>query len=966
MEYDLARMGSAEFEDLAVALCNASLGIGGQTFGTGRDGGREWTHQGTLPLPELELEDVDWDETCGTLWNGYSVIQAKHKSRLEGGKEDVDWLLTTIQKEVNAWLSKDKDRQPKPRNLLFITNVRLSAVPKDGGIDRVSAAMKKHAKSLDLHGWAIWHSAHVSRLLDNHPGIRQTYLGLILTGDLMSEMLQVVQDDFREPLKALTSFVVKELLAQSTVRPTKAGGGPNKEHLYDIGIDLPAQEVNNVAASGEEPQPTDFAANMISFGNSRKDITKGRFCTVLVGGPGQGKSTVGQLICQAYRAAILEEQADSLPYEHRAVLKHTLDHLKDTGIPLPRLRRWPMYVRLSEYSERIIGQEDYSLLAYITDELNKRVPSQTVQKKHVHAWLKHFPWMLVLDGLDEVPDTATRTTLFSKISDFMVDAAEQNADISILATTRRQGYENDLRTLEPREFELIALNTTKALNYARQLVTSRHSTDPTFADDIHSRLTVATQDEMTAKLMGTPLQVSIMASLLEDRIRLPRTRHALFDEFYNTIFRRESNKLGMVGKRVLEHQFSIDALHNEAGILLHVQAEKTGQADAHLTTDQLRILAENHLCGTMTYEPADAARAAKEIIDLATDRLILLIEPSSNQWGFELRSFQEYMASKFLVAGDPLVVMERLKVLAKSTHWRNTWLFAAGQVFDKYPYLRPALLDLVADLDTASTSQYWAKTGSVLAGDLLQDNFAADTPGFRRQLILRLTSLIDTPVFQTSKLVPILHAASENDHIVYQKIRDTFDDAIRAGGARKFFVTGTMRYWLRHNKGGISAYVRSKVSLEPARKRSDVSPSLVEFSISRKGLEIGIPTRELNSISTLGKSFYETVRPFLNEKELTKAQRATLSKTLKTASVRFVLLDDEKISFATITLPDQKQALVPLFESDVLLQTVVDACLRLPDERAAAFDWFLSQVSQAIGQDFVDEELQKVAALPSL
>lgn len=51
MDYDLVRMGSTNFEQMAVALCGAEFGSGGDSFGRGPDGGREWTYAGSLPLP---------------------------------------------------------------------------------------------------------------------------------------------------------------------------------------------------------------------------------------------------------------------------------------------------------------------------------------------------------------------------------------------------------------------------------------------------------------------------------------------------------------------------------------------------------------------------------------------------------------------------------------------------------------------------------------------------------------------------------------------------------------------------------------------------------------------------------------------------------------------------------------------------------------------------------------------------
>lgn len=217
------RMGSSDFEDMAVALCTAEFGPGGQTFGTGSDGGREWTYTGPLPMPALPLDAEDASTGAdGSHWNGYTVVQAKHKERLEGGAADHNWLLGEIQKEVNKWMKEENPRTPKPQNFLVITNIRLSAVQTVGGVDVVSSKMGEHAKTMDLQGWGVWHSAHLSRLLDGNAAVRQTYLGLIVTGDILAALLDELIGFNPAAADALTGFVAKELRAYNNVRLTQA------------------------------------------------------------------------------------------------------------------------------------------------------------------------------------------------------------------------------------------------------------------------------------------------------------------------------------------------------------------------------------------------------------------------------------------------------------------------------------------------------------------------------------------------------------------------------------------------------------------------------------------------------------------------------------------------------------------------------------------------------------------------
>lgn len=846
----------------------------------------------------------------------------------------MDWLLTTIQKEVNDWLSEKKDRKPKPENFLVITNVRLSAVQDRGGIDRVSEAMKKHATAMKLKGWAVWPSSHVSRLLDNHTAIRQRHLGQLVVGDLLAALIEDLGVHNPDAVRTINNFVTKELVAHRHLRLTRAGGGPDRERLADIGIDLPA--IDRACPEDENGQELtlDVAKQIIQSGDSPKSIHTGQFSTVLIGGPGQGKSTVGQLICQAYRAAHLKGGSDLLAPEHKQVLNETLDHLASVGVPLPRMLRWPIYIQLSEYSERILGAEDFSIQTFIAEKITQRSP-ESLQKNQIHTWLRQWPWMVVLDGLDEVPDAHTRTTLLEKISEFVADAAQQKADVSILATTRPQGYQQDLSILEPRELELIELDHEQALSYGRKLLRSRNPGDDARALEIYERLELASKESTTASLMGTPLQVSIMASLLEDRVRLPRTRQALFAEFYETVFRRESNKLGSVGARVEQHKANIDSLHDAAGIRLHLESEKSGQADVHLTRSDLKSIASNHLIRIQTYDPAAAEKTGSQLVDLATDRLVLLVESSNDHWGFEVRSFQEFMASRYLTTGTDELVLLRLRALARSSHWRNTWLFAAAHVFETRTYIRDRLVDLLLESDSDSVASQIAQPGAMLCGDLIEDNFAIDAPGIRRRLLLHCVELLDSPLLRR-QLIPLLNAAADQDPVLRRKIQEKFNEALAVGGHRARRATNVMIFWNKNYKGGVATYIRTKINTRTSSVETSVHPFDREKNVGFRQVVAG-PLRDID----LSPDASAIVNAFLQDKAAVFLRSKTTRK----------LFSFQETPMA----PDVASSLV---HSDESCSALDEACQKLPIEDSLAADWFIKQIAQTIGQEIVGSKPQ--------
>jgi hypothetical protein len=71
----------------------------------------------------------------------------------------------------------------------------------------------------------------------------------------------------------------------------------------------------------------------------------------------------------------------------------------------------------------------------------------------------------------------------------------------------------------------------------------------------------------------------------------------------------------------------------------------------------------------------------ERIFNAATQRLVLIAPRGHHGFGFDVRPLQELSAARYLTNGEFDDVASRLRSIAASPHWRNTWIFAAGRVF---------------------------------------------------------------------------------------------------------------------------------------------------------------------------------------------------------------------------------------------------------------------------------------------
>jgi hypothetical protein len=83
----------------------------------------------------------------------------------------------------------------------------------------------------------------------------------------------------------------------------------------------------------------------------------------------------------------------------------------------------PVGARASpEYADALDQQASLSLLEYIARQTQDVSP---INLTMLRRWLREWPWLLVLDGLDEVADPKVRELTLTRISDFYIDAAAE-------------------------------------------------------------------------------------------------------------------------------------------------------------------------------------------------------------------------------------------------------------------------------------------------------------------------------------------------------------------------------------------------------------------------------------------------------------------------------------------------------------------------------------------------------------
>ncbi|WP_158709169.1 NACHT domain-containing NTPase [Streptomyces globisporus] len=837
MDYDLTRLGWREFEHLSQALAKCVLGPGVSVFGDGKDGGREAAFTGQVPYPNEQQS-----------WDGYGVVQAKFRQRSQGVSSGTEWLERQIEAEFKAWLHPDSKRGRLPEYLIFTTNVPLSPVPETGGIARVDRLISSYANKskVALKGWAVWHGDEICRFLDIHEGVRRAFAHFITPGDVLSRLLTTVSDADADTAELIRAHAGRELLSDQWVRLGQAGAQADdqKTRLGPVAVDLratfgerdtqPQMERAPVYQDGLRSYSTRVAAYILERGDtvlrpSRNTSTEARN-VVLIGGPGQGKSTLGQLICQVYRVALLDEEGEHLlTTEARAILHALRRDFAEIGLHPPQGRRWPIRIALNQYANAILGGEDVSLLRFLADRVGHR-SSVPVTGIHIKRWLRTWPCLLVLDGLDEVVSRQMREEVMSRISDFLLETRQIDADLLVIATTRPQGYKGEFHSGDYEALTLVPMPDSDALHYAERLATARHSDDPDMRDTVLERIRTAVSEDGTTRLMRSPLQVTIMSLLVERRARLPQNRYELFDAYYDTIYAREVDKPGATGQLLADNRLHIDWLHQHVGLLLQIRAAKSQELDAVIEDDELR----EHIRQRLREEIEDQDESevlAGNLLEAATDRLVLLVAPNAGFIGFEVRSLQEYMAAQALISGPEAEIVPRLESLAASYSWRNTWMLAAAGIFTNRPHLRSDLINALRSLDSRDAMTMLLVPGAQLALDLLDDDFSRHHPRFHNLLVDYAATLIGRPprIDILQRAAHSLVSAAQRHEQARIRVEHAIRDALSARDARLLTALGVLSYLARAAGPG-SAWARRLLAATIFNFRSEERSAAVVLS----------------------------------------------------------------------------------------------------------------------------------------
>lgn len=679
MDYPYERLSPQKFQKLCQALISDEYS-GTQCYPVNQpDGGRDVG----VPLGEEESAHI--------------IYQVKFTAKIENIEDPHGWFRSEIKDELEKARELEGDYAKK---YIVITNVKGTAPRESGSIDQVQDLLDD---ALDIPT-QVWWRDDIDRRLDNRWTLKWSYPELMTGPDLIRLLVERGFDENHSSREtALKAYLSDQYGRDKEVKFKQVD---LRSNVFELFIDVPV-DLSKIQDPDEQGDAVDFLYERISKteAKERRSAEPGRryYRTgargqrlvgaasflldkgaqeqysriVLHGAPGQGKSTVGQYICQIHRAKLLGRNgaSDKVPNHHWSAAT-----------------RLPFKVDLRDLGAWLAGENPFSgelertgkrrtLEGYLAAHIEVYSGGAEFSVSDLQRIISDARVLLMLDGLDEVADTDLRRRVVEEIQDGERRIRSTAQSTQCVVTSRPAAYTD--APLVPRDTyaycELAAVPRGLAIEYVKKWCLAR-DVDQDEASEIGTTLREKLNEMHIRELAKNPMQLAILLLLIYTRGRsLPDKRTALYDKYIDLFMAREAEKSEVVrnNREILIH------IHRLLGWNLHSEAE-TGENSGRIGQERLKTLIADFL----EREGFDAeARRVERLFSGVVERVVALVMRVEGTFEFEVQPLQEYFAARYLYEEAPYAPSgrertgtkpERFRALLRSSYWLNVTRFFAG------------------------------------------------------------------------------------------------------------------------------------------------------------------------------------------------------------------------------------------------------------------------------------------------
>lgn len=756
MDYLFENLGDERFQEFCSCLINKKFPFT-QSFPVGQpDGGRD----SVVYLMDKPIKE-------------FYVFQVKFVRNANTERDVSKWFINMINGEID----KINRLIPNGATKYFIlTNVRSSGHLESGTIDKTNKILESKIKIPSI----CWWREDLARIFEMDPAFKWSFPELLNGQELLNLGLFNHINDNRERREGvIRAYLSDQYDIDNEVKFKQID---LQNGLYNLFIDVPIKaknmegNFNPLFSTLETALSRKQYRRLMSYNNSYYDfdsdvdimgaaqfllnsVVQEKINSILLeGGPGQGKSTISQYVCQVHRSRLLNKSSD---------LELIPNNIKNAPI------RLPFKIDLRHVANWIENKNPYN--DSISDEYYKRTWQKSLESFLVchifyHSGIEDFsindfisiskisPVLFVFDGFDEIANLEARKEVIEFINKGLGRISINSKSIQVIITSRPAALTENVSFSEEMypHFELRDITPSIIDDYVNKWIKASRLNGKE-ASEIRRLFKDKMGLSHLRELTKTPMQLAILLSLLKtEGESLPNKRTALYDNYIRLFFNRESEKNITIRKYrdlIIDiHEYLAWVLHSEAELYNNNGTINIEDLKARLN---YQLQKEGHLT---------------EITDLlfqaVKERVCALVSRVQGTFEFEIQPLREYFCAKYLYKTKPYspsgsnksgTLPDRFDAISRNFYWQNVVRFFAG-CFDKgeLSMLIQKLKELLEDINLKYTNY-----PRILTSQLLADYVFTQYPLLLKDVVRIIINGVDI-----GSIINQYEGRSSNDKII--------------------------------------------------------------------------------------------------------------------------------------------------------------------------------------------------------